>query len=294
MKDIEELIEKEKCKKNNYVCFGPTGPTGPTGPAGGPTGPTGPMGLTGATGPTGSRGPTGSTGPTGPTGLTGAMGPTGSRGPTGPTGSRGPTGPTGSIGPMGPTGPIGSTGPIGPTGETGATGPTGSSGNILVETTTLGNIDSLIFYNQGSGNNQAIGALAFGGGSDLIVTKMSAYIIQQGGINGNFQMAILRPISTSQSQVIAITNTATSITGGLFILPLTAPTTLNADTIYYLAVYNQVNGSAIGGIEAGPGTTADAPPINFRYQNISGFSIGQLINTSDVSLMLTPWLAALE
>ena len=67
-----------------------------------------------------------------------------------------------------------------------------------------------------------------------------------------------------------------------------------ANNTYYLAIYNQINASQIGGISAGLSTIDNAPPINFRAQNLSGFTIGQTINTSDVSLLLTPWLAALE
>jgi hypothetical protein len=44
---------------------------------------------------------------------------------------------------------------------------------------------------------------------------------------------------------------------------------------------------------AGPTTVVNASPINFRVQNLAGFTIGQIVNTSDVSLSLTPWLAAL-
>ena len=115
--------------------------------------------------------------------------------------------------------------------------------------------------------------------------------MQTGAGTGSFQMAILLPTSTTSAQVIGITNTATSITLGLNILPLTAPVTILANTIYYLAVYNQVNASLIGGVVAGTGT---GQPINFRSQNLSGFTIGQIVNISDTSLRLTPWLAALQ
>lgn len=180
----------------------------------------------------------------------------------------------------------------GPTGATGPTGPTGTS-NIFIETTSLGDINTSIAYNQGGGNNQAIGALVFGGRINRNITRISAYVMQVGS-TGNFQMAILLPTSISQAQVVAITNTVTSLTGGLFTLLLTAPLTLLANTVYYLAVYNQVNGSSIGGLTAGTLTTGNASPINFRVQNLAGFTIGQTINTSDVSLRLTPWLAASE
>jgi hypothetical protein len=115
--------------------------------------------------------------------------------------------------------------------------------------------------------------------------------MQTGGAIGNFQMAILQPSSTTQAQVIGITTIASTITGGIFVLPLTSSVTLLANTVYYLAVYNQVNGSTIGGVTAGT-STGSAPPINFRAQNLSGFTIGQNVNTSDTSLSLTPWAAA--
>ncbi len=106
-------------------------------------------------------------------------------------------------------------------------------------------------------------------GSINTVTRIAALVQQTGGVNGNFQMAILQPLSISQAQVIAVTTTATSVTQGLNILPLTASVTLFADTLYYLAVYNQVNASLIGGIAAGNGT---GTPINFRAQIWRGLS----------------------
>ena len=70
---------------------------------------------------------------------------------------------------------------------------------------------------------------------------------------------------------------------------------MTGDKIYYLAVFNQVNASLLGGITAGLGTVANAPPINFRYQNLNaGFSVGQVISTSDVSVNKTPWLAVMS
>jgi hypothetical protein len=147
----------------------------------------------------------------------------------------------------------------------------------------------VISFNQGGGNNQAVGALVFGCGTDRTVSQMAAYITQRGGGSGSFQMAILQPASTFQATVVAVTQRVTSITAGILVLPLTAATVLRANSIYYLAVYNQVNGSNIGGITAGI-NTADAPPINFRSQNLSGFTVGQSISTSD-SLRLTPWLS---
>ena len=278
---------------------GPAGSAGPTGPTGG-TGPTGPAGSAGPTGPTGDTGPTGpagSAGPTGPTGDTGPTGPAGSSGPTGPTGDTGPTGSAGSSGPTGPTGDTGSTGPAGsagPTGPTGDTGPTGPAGTVspFVETSDIGNINTELAFNQGGGNNQAVGALVFDGPISSTVSNMAAYITQDGAAAGSFQMAILQPISISQANVVAVTAIVNSISPGLFVLPMVASQVLTHNTTYYLAVYNQVNGSKLGAISAGLGTTEDAPPINFRVQNIAGFSLGDTINTSDVSLRLTPWLAA--
>ncbi|GGJ71314.1 hypothetical protein [Virgibacillus salexigens] len=286
---------------------GPTGSIGPTGVIGttgstGPTGPTGATGSTGATGPaTGATGPTGPTGPgpigpTGPTGTTGASGTTGvtgSTGATGPTGSIGPTGvtgTTGSIGSTGSTGPTGTTGIsiTGPTGETGPTGPS-TGGSSFYQTVKIGDIDTEIAFNQGSGNNQAVGALTIGKGSTI--SNLSAYIVQDGSITGNFQMAVLEVTSNTDSVVVGITDTATSIEGGLFTLPLLTNVTLNLNSPYYFAVYNQVNGSDIGGRITGLATVQDAPPINFRSQNLPGFSIGQTINVSDQSLLVSPWIS---
>ncbi|WP_419821378.1 hypothetical protein [Anoxybacterium hadale] len=210
-----------------------------------------------------------------------------------PAGSTGPTGPQGPFGAQGIQGPTGSSGPTGPTGSSGPTGPTGPRGEngtrSAIETCSIGSINAVISFNQGGGNNQAVGALVFECGVDRTVSQMAAYVTQRGGGSGSFQMAILRPTSTFQATVIAATQTVTSINAGLVVLPLTAATVLSANSIYYLAVYNQVNGSNIGGITAGI-NTADAPPINFRSQNLSGFTIGQSLSTSD-TLRLTPWLS---
>ena len=106
-------------------------------------------------------------------------------------------------------------------------------------------------------------------------------------------MAVLQPTGLNSAVVIATTANAGTIgTGGIFVLHLVTPATLVANTTYYLAVYNQVNGSELGAVSAGLGTTQDAPPINFRAQNLAGFAVGQIIDTSDVSLRITPWLAA--
>jgi hypothetical protein len=104
-------------------------------------------------------------------------------------------------------------------------------------------------------------------------------------------MAVLEAITPSQSVVIGITAQANAITGGLFELPLIAPVDLMANTVYHLAVYNQVNGSEIGGRTAGLATTIDAAPINFRTQNLTGFTLGDTLDTSDESLELSPWIA---
>ncbi|BFT72332.1 hypothetical protein PAENIP36_37740 [Paenibacillus sp. P36] len=156
----------------------------------------------------------------------------------------------------------------------------------------MGDINVLIAFNAGSGNNQATGALAYDGQNSTI-SRLASFVTQLGTNTGSFQMAVLEPVSGTTATVIAVTTVATSLTPGLFILPLTAPVTLTGDLIYYLAVYNQINGSSIGGRSTGTGTVDDATSINFRVQNITGFTIGDLINTSDVSLMLSPWIAGL-
>ncbi|WP_207204872.1 collagen-like protein [Clostridium minihomine] len=258
----------------------------------GPTGETGPTGPTGEIGPIG---PTGETGPIGPTGETGPTGPTGETGPTGPTGETGPTGPTGETGPTGPTGETGSTGP---TGGTGPTGPAGSAAaqDMYIMTTSLGAIDTLLAYNDGGGNNQAVGGVVFSGAVDNIeLTHISAYVLQVGSETGQFQMAVLRADTNNTAVVVAVTDMVTSISGGLFMLPLTTPITITGENIYYLAVYNQINASQLGAKSAGTSTVENAPPINFRVQNFTGgFSIGQTVNISDVSLQKTPWLAAMK
>lgn len=169
-----------------------------------------------------------------------------------------------------------------------------ASFNPNIETTSLGSINTIININEGGGNNQAFGGIVFPGDMNKVVSFVAAYIIQLGAGTGPFQMAILQPIGTSSAQVISTTNTVNSITGGLFTLPLTNPITLLGNQLYYLAIYNQVNASEIGGLIAGTNTVANAPPINFRAQNLSGFTIGQVISISDVGLWRTPWLAALD
>ncbi|WP_337970063.1 hypothetical protein [Virgibacillus salexigens] len=259
---------------NNTTYYSGKGNTGPPGE----DGDIGATGATGPTGPTGFTGTTGSTGPTGPIGDTGDTGVTGTTGTTGVTGSTGATGPTGTTG-------ISITGP---TGETGPTGPS-TGGSSFYQTVKIGDIDTEIAFNQGSGNNQAVGALTIGKGSTI--SNLSAYIVQDGSITGNFQMAVLEVTSNTDSVVVGITDTATSIEGGLFTLPLLTNVTLNLNSPYYFAVYNQVNGSDIGGRITGLATVQDAPPINFRSQNLPGFSIGQTINVSDQSLLVSPWIS---
>src|SRR5699024_6268314 len=82
-----------------------------------------------------------------------------------------------------------------------------------------------------------------------------------------------------------------ALSPGLFSLPLNNFVTLEPNSVYYFAMYNQINGSRLGGRITGTGTTANAPPINFRSQNLPGFTVGQNINISDQSLKLSPWLA---
>ncbi|MBO1915197.1 hypothetical protein J4G37_61520, partial [Microvirga sp. 3-52] len=95
-------------------------------------------------------------------------------------------------------------------------------------------------FNVNGGNNQAIGALAFSG-STTTLNRLSTYVTQVGS-SGNFQMAVLSPLTATTSQVIAVTPVVTSLTAGLFTLPLTTPVVLSSNTVYHLAVYNQVNG----------------------------------------------------
>ncbi|PAD33177.1 hypothetical protein CHH60_01675, partial [Paenibacillus sp. 7523-1] len=194
----------------------------------------------------------------------------------------------------GVTGLTGATGATGSTGVTGVTGATGIAGidSPFIETLKIGDIDMLIPFNAGSGNNQAIGALAFDG-QDSTISRLAAFVTQMGTNTGTFQMAVLEPVTGTTASVIGVTTVATTITPGLFILPLTAPVTLSGNIVYYLAVYNQINGSSIGGRTTGTGTVDDAIPINFRVQNLTGFAVGDVINTSDVSLLLSPWVAGL-
>ncbi|HOG01701.1 MAG: hypothetical protein BWY35_00516 [Firmicutes bacterium ADurb.Bin248] len=164
----------------------------------------------------------------------------------------------------------------------------------MLETTNIGNVNAGVAFNQGGGVSQAVGALAYSGSNSITVSQMSAYVIQDGAVTGSFQMAILQPTSTTSATVIALTSTASAIAPGLFTLPLVSPVTLLDTQIYYLAVYNQVSGSSIAGFAAGFTVAQDAPPINFRVQNIAGFVLGQTVSISDVSLQLSPWVCAHE
>ncbi|SPF51540.1 hypothetical protein SBF1_5130007 [Candidatus Desulfosporosinus infrequens] len=215
----------------------------------------------------------------------------GATGATGATGSTGATGATGTTGATGATGATGSTGATGATGTTCSTGATGA-GSAFIETLKIGDINALIPFNAGEGNSQVIGALAFNG-QQTTITKLATYVIQLGANTGTFQLAVLQPASQTTATVIGVTTVATFLTADLFILPLTAPVTLDGNTTYYLAAYNQIVGSTLGGRNTGSGTVANAFPINFRAQNLPLLTVGQLINTSDVSLLLSPYIAGL-
>lgn len=181
----------------------------------------------------------------------------------------------------------------GATGATGVTGATGA-GSGFIETLKLGDTDALIAFNEGAGNSQVIGAIAFNGQqTTTTISALAAYVIQIGSI-GNFQLAVLQPVTQTAANVIAVTTVVTSLTAGLFVLPLTAPVALLGNTVYYLVAYNQVNGSTLAGRSTGLGTVGNAFPINFRDQNLLlPLVVGQPINTSDVSLLLSPYIAGL-
>ena len=232
----------------------------------------------------GVYGPAGPMGPIGPMGYRGATGSIGPTGPTGPTGTIA-TGPTGADGATGATGPIGATGADGATGATGPTGAVEGDGARVLETIHLSNIDAV------TGNNQVVAALIYTGGTVQTVSNMATYVLQNGQASGAFQMAILTFLSMSQAQVIGATIVADSITDGLFTLPLQSAVPLEANRIYYLAAYNQVNGSEIGGMNARSPSAVNAAPINFRTQNLSALTVGDIVDTSDVSLAVSPWIA---
>ncbi len=101
-------------------------------------------------------------------------------------------------------------------------------------------------------NSQAIGALAFNG-QQTTITRLATYVTQLGANTGTFQLAVLQPVSQTAATVIAVTPVVTALTGGLFILPLTAPVSLSSNLVYYLAAYNQINGSTLGGRSTGSG-----------------------------------------
>jgi hypothetical protein len=76
---------------------------------------------------------------------------------------------------------IGDTGPTGSPETTGSTGPEGNSTSNY-ETVKLGDINAVIPFNAGAGNNQATGPLVFGDGS--VVSTLSTYIVQTGATTG--------------------------------------------------------------------------------------------------------------
>jgi hypothetical protein len=55
-------------------------------------------------------------------------------------------------------------------------------------------------------------------------------------------MAVILPTTNAVGTVVAITDLVTTITGGIFQLPLHTPILLENGTVYYFAIYNQVNG----------------------------------------------------
>jgi len=181
--------------------------------------------------------------------------------------------------------------------RTGNSGTSGETSELnagrpgYLETATIGSIDTLLADDEGSGVSQAVGALVFRGGVTRTVSRIAAYVIQDGAGTGSFQMAVLQPVSNSIAVVLTVTAVVTSITSGILVLPLTSAVTMTGNSSYYLAVYNQVDDSKLGAVSAGLSATQDAPPINFRIQNIAGFTVGSLISTSDVSLQISPWLA---
>lgn len=166
---------------------------------------------------------------------------------------------------------------------------------LRVKTVSLGSIDTVLTPTEDEGVNQAFAGLIFGGANLKCgkISNISAYVTDTGTGTGPFQMAVLRATSATTAQVIGVTNTVTSITAGVFTLPLTSKVELVGGNSYYLAVYNQVPGSELGAVVAGLGAVTDAPPINFRVQNLNGgFTVGQTVSTTDVSVGKTPWLAA--
>ena len=131
----------------------------------------------------------------------------------------------------------------------------------------IGDINELIAFNQGGGNNQAIGALAFNGQQSTI-SRLSAYVTQIGSlpIRGHFSWQSYNQLLKLQLQLLQVTSVVTSLTGGLFIFSLTAPVTLLGNLIYYFVAYNQINGSTSA--STGSGTVGDVFPIDFSTQNL--------------------------
>ncbi|MGH4120815.1 hypothetical protein [Clostridium sp.] len=189
------------------------------------------------------------------------------------------------------TGATGTTGLNGATGTTGSTGATGGDNSGFIETLKIGDINAVIAFNQGEGDNQAIGALAFNG-QQTTISSLATYVTQTGS-TGNFQLAILQPVTQTAANVIAVTSVVNSLTGGLLILPLLVPVTLSNNQVYYLAAYNQVKGSTLGGRSTGTEKIVDAFAINFRELKLPILKVGMSINTKDVSLLLSPYIAGL-
>ena len=179
-------------------------------------------------------------------------------------------------------------------GETSSTGVTSAngSGSAFIETLKIGDINSLIASNVSGGNSQAIGTLIFNG-QQTTISRLATYVTQLGANTGTFQLVVLQPINQTEATIIAFTTIATSLTEGIFVLPLTAPVTLVSNTVYYLAAFNQINGSTLGGRSTGPDTVVNTFPINFRSQNLDVLTVGQSINTSDVKLLLSPYICGL-
>ncbi|GAK05807.1 hypothetical protein JCM19037_4337 [Geomicrobium sp. JCM 19037] len=139
-----------------------------------------------------------------------------------------------------------------------------------------------------------LGGIIYNSEDPVVVDRLACYITQS-GVPGQFQLAIALPTSNATAQVVATTaNFTEQLPGGLFVLPLVTPYLMQVDTPYYLIIKDEDNGSAYGGFTAGYGSVVEGPPINFREQNVSNPLVGgEILSTSDVSLNLTPWIAAL-
>lgn len=306
--------------------FGNTGPTGDpgmsvTGPTGesiiGPTGEpglsiTGPTGASSTiTGPTGATGPVSTiTGPTGHTGPTGAAstitGPTGATGPsstiTGPTGAASTiTGPTGAASTV--TGPTGAASTVtGPTGEpglsiTGSTGPQGppglaggDTGNI--STFPLSLVNTTIVSDQT--NNSVHFAVIYSPDAPVTVNKISCYVYQTGGAgSGPLQMGIASLSSPNTITLLAVTNPVLTLTGGIFTLNLLNPIVLTANTVYFVVVKNQVNGSLLGAFKKCTNLTqANGFILTNTALNVHTFAPGTVIsNSGGTNYTSDVWLA---